>query len=547
MDELAGIEANTRVVVWLERVAFVFLLLMAVSAPHSIAATQTAWITGMFVWIIRLFFKPRIKFRFRALDIALWAFFAWSVFTSLTSYAPDISLNKLRGAAVFLIFYYVFFNLRTRRAASVLALTLVFSCMVNVLWTPVQRLIGRGVEIHGVAANSALARALLIDGDTLLEANGSKLSSPEAVVAAIEQNEITKVKFYRPDFEFVVDVKRADLLDGSTALERLGIAGWKKSRNWRSSGFFGHYVTYAEVLQLIASLVLGLFVAAIGGTRREDRKKKEGENRGKGEGEKVREDDTSPVSRRSPSPGRPSSLSPRLLLLCLIGTCIALLLTVTRAPQLAFLISAASIVLVGLGRKWLLGAIAVFLPLAFGGLLFLQQSREVGFFDPADTSTTWRQTVWREGFDLWTDNPRHFVLGVGMDSIKRHAPDWHLFDDGRLPMGHFHSTPLNLVVERGLPAFLLWLTILGVYTRTVWRTLRNPKSKIQNLKSRGILLGCLGGMIGFFVSGLAHYNLGDQEVAMLFFLLMGVAMRVALPNADDGLHNAVVQERFRAA
>ena len=64
LDKLAGIETGNRVVKWLERIAFVFLILMLVSAPHSIAATQTAWITGMFVWVVRLFFRPRVKFKF---------------------------------------------------------------------------------------------------------------------------------------------------------------------------------------------------------------------------------------------------------------------------------------------------------------------------------------------------------------------------------------------------------------------------------------------------------------------------------------------------
>jgi O-antigen ligase len=201
---------------------------------------------------------------------------------------------------------------------------------------------------------------------------------------------------------------------------------------------------------------------------------------------------------------------------------LALLLTVTRASQLAFLISAAVIVLVGLGRKWLFGAIAIGLPIAIVGLLFLQQSRQVGFFDPNDDSIKWRQTVWSEGVDLWTSSPRNFLLGVGMDSIKRHAADWHLFDDGRLNMGHFHSTPLNLVVERGLPALLLWLIVLGAYARALWRGLRR-----SDPRSTGILLGCLGGLIGFFTSGLVHYNLGDQEVAMMFFLLMGLSMRIS--------------------
>ena len=509
LDDLAAIDGSRRAAICLERIAFVFLVLMVVAAPHSIAATQIAWLTGMLAWIVRLFVKPPVKFRFGALDAALWGFFLWSVVTAFTSYAPDISINKLRGAAVFLIFYFVLYNVRTRRVAHFLAFALVVSCMVNVLWVPVQRLIGRGVEIHGLAPHSPLAKAHLWEGDTLLEANGEKLRTPEDVAAAIEQSESTKIKFYRPDFDFVVEVKRADLLAGGDAMSRLGITSWKKSRNWRSSGFYGHYATYSEVLQLIASLVLGLLVASLSSLftqRRKDAK-------------------TDVRNTAATTPPLPFSLSP-LLLFCLIAISLALLLTVTRASQLAFLISGVVIVAAGLGRKWLLAAVAVGLPLALIGVLFLQQSRQVGFFDRNDESIKWRQTVWREGFELWTSSPRNFVFGVGMDSIRRHAGEWHLFDDGRLNPGHFHSTPLNLVVERGLPALLLWLIVLGIYARTLWREL-NPKSKIQNPKSRGILLGSLGGMIGFFTSGLVHYNVGDQEVAMVFFLLMGLSVRLA--------------------
>jgi hypothetical protein len=520
LDELAGTSDNEgSAIKWLERVAFVFLVLMVLSAPHSIAATQIAWLTGMFAWMISVVLRwhsntlRRENYEPRSLHVALWLFFAWSVITSLTSYAPDISINKLRGAAVFLIFYFVFYNVRNRKAAHFLAFALIISCMVNVLWTPVQRLLGRGIEIHGLAPDGPLAKAFLWEGDTLLEANGNKLREPADVLAAIRANEITKIKFYRPDFEFVVDVKRAELLAGDDAMSQLGFSSWKKSRNWRSSGFYGHYTTYAEVLQLIASLVMGLFIASIGWLRR-------------GDGEAVGRSEAG--TRRRGERNTTASL----LLFTLTAMSLALLLTVTRASQLAFIISAAVIVLAGLGRKWLFAAGVVALPVVVVGLLFLQQSRQVGFFDTKDESIRWRQTVWREGFDLWMSSPRNFVLGVGMDSIKRYAPEWHMFDDGRLNMGHFHSTPLNLVVERGLPALLIWLSILGIYARTLWRSL-NPKSQIQNPKSRGILLGCLGGTVGFFASGLVHYNLGDQEVAMMFFLLMGIGMK-SIESGESG-------------
>jgi O-antigen ligase len=126
-----------------------------------------------------------------------------------------------------------------------------------------------------------------------------------------------------------------------------------------------------------------------------------------------------------------------------------------------------------------------------------------------------------------------------MDSIKRYAGEWRLFDDGRLPMGHFHSTPIQLLVERGFPALLLWLWILFLYGKTLFREIQNSKFKIQNSETenssfilhpsslrKGVLLGCFGGLVGFFASGIVHYNLGDAEVVMVFFLLMGLGIKI---------------------
>ncbi len=514
LDDLAGIETGNVSTRRLERVAFVFLILMIISAPHSIAATQTAWITGMFAWVVRLFCRPRIKLKFGALDFALWGFFGWSVISSVMSYEPATSIDRLRGTALFLIIYFVIYNLRSLRTVYFAAFMLILSCMVNVVWTPVQRLIGRGVEIHGLRPDSPLAKALLWEDDTLLAADGKKLNTPEDVAARIEENEVTKIKFYRPDFEFTVNVKRSDILPGATAMERLGIESWGKSRNWRSSGFYGHYATYAEMLQLIASLSLGLLVAGFFASC-----KKYADETGKFE-----------QSRRG---------TYAMLFVAVAGMCLALLMTVTRASQLGFMVSTFVIFAIGTSRKWLFAALTIGLSLALIGLFILQQSRDVGFFDTKDPSTLYRITMWRDGIRLWSENPRHIVVGVGMDSIQKHWQEWDLFDKGYLPMGHFHSTPVQLLVERGLPALIIWLIVLGIYARTLWKGLKLNVS--GDWRSGGILLGCLGGMIGFFTSGLVHYNLGDQEVAMVFFMLMGFGLKLTQ------LHNTPPDERKVAA
>ena len=524
IDELNDLTTESTAVLWLERTAFIFLTVMILFAPHSIAVTQSAWLVGMLAWVIRLFFKPRVKFKFTAIDYALWAFFAWSIVSSIFSYAPDISLDKLRGVSLFLIFYFVYHNLRTIRAARFLAFALIFSAMFAVLWTPLERIIGRGVAIYDFRA-SAFDQIGLQEGDAILQINGKKVNSLEEVRRRIfeTQNEPQfKAQIYRDDSYTMVDIPRERIKQAATAEESLGIGRWTRNHNWRAAGFYGHFTTFAEVLQLILALTFGLFIVTIS-KHRFFARNEEKENVNK-------------------------FLKPQILLgICVAGLAFALLLTVTRASQFAFFVSALIIVLLNGNRKIILTLLAAVLPLAIIGFIVYGQTRKIGF-DLSDASTQYRVMMWRDAAHLWTENAHNFVFGVGMDSIKRYWREWNLFDQGRQPQGHFHSTLVQLVVERGLPALLIWLTILGIYARSLWRGLKvssskfqvpdsesqtaslvgeNLKSEIRNPKSEiefGIILGCFGGLIGFFTSGLVHYNLGDGEVAMVFYILMGIGI-----------------------
>ncbi len=535
IDKISGIETENLFACWLERIAFIFLFLMVLSAPNSIAATQIAWLSGMLAWVIRLFLKPRPKFVRTPLDIALWAFFGWTTITSIFSYAPDISLGKLRGAALFLIFYFVLNNVRTLRSAKFLAFALIFSSMIAAVWSPIERIGGRGVEVLDIKAESLFANgnyfnhdlyleyksskkitiddlrvkiegdttSFLIDGDTIVEVNGKKIRNPDELVTEIEKNEITFLECFRTPNYFTVLVKRENLLNGANSLEKLGIGNWKHGQNWRYAGFYGQIITYAEMLQLIASLVLGLFIASL---------------------EKY-----GIPFRKGKNKHQNQKITPQLLLLfCLVAMVIALSLTFTRAAQIALLVSALSLVFANGNRKLMLTLLVFILPLALAGLLFLREHRQVGIYDTTDSSVTYRQTIYQEGVNLWTSKPRNFFIGVGMDSTKRYAEEWHLFGNGKLPKGHFHSTPLQLVVERGLPALLMWLWSMWIYAKMLWQ---NRTS--DDWQARGIILGCLGGLIGFFTSSLFNYSLGDSEVAMVFYLLMGISISLCVLNSRN--------------
>ena len=491
--------------VWLDRVVIAMLVLFVIAAPNSIAATQTAWLLGLLFWVLRFAAWPRPEVNRTPVDYAMLGFFILSGLAAILSYEPIVSIGKLRAASLFTIVYLFAQNVRTPRLVRALVFLLIAGTMVNVLFTFGQYAVGRGVKVYGVAANSPLSIGKfvtrergpqpgpILSGDTMLEINGQPLKTTEQLIDALEQpaKDPAKIKIYRLEWVGVIDVPRGKLLPGGTNEERLGIQRWTRGRDWRATGFYDHWTTYAESLQLIASLTIGLFIA---------------------------------LPRWRTGKGA-------VLALTVVGMVIVLLLTVTRASWLALLFSATLMAAVGLSRRALLLVGVCALPLILVGLFVLHQRRNVGFYDQSDNSIAWRQTIWREGFNLLISKPRHLLVGVGMDSIKAHWRAWGLFDNGRLPMGHMHSDYLQIALERGVPTLIAWLVLLGMYARMLWRLRRRVPA--ENWIERGIVFGALGGLIGFMLSGVVHYNWGDSEVVMIFYLIMGLSLVVERQTRAD--------------
>ena len=483
---------------WLERTVLGALFLFVVAAPHSIAATQAAWLLGLLFWILRLAVWPRPKLERTPLDYPMFGFFLLTSLSSFLSYTPTVSIGKLHAACLFTIVYLFAENVCSPRVLRSLVLVLIASCMVNVFYTFGQYAFGRGVKVYGVAANSPLSDAKrvsrakiepipILSGDTLEEIDGRRLRSLQEVIEALNQspqNGPAKIKIYRVEWVAELEVPRGQLLAGATPEDQLGIQRWGSGRDWRATGFYNHWTTYAEMLQLVASLTIGLFLSL--------------------------------PRKRSRNGG--------LLALAIVGMGVALLLSVTRASWLSLLVSAALMTALSVSRRKLIVIGACALPLVLVGLFVLQQKRKVGFFDKSDDSIVWRQKVWRDGFHLLISKPRHLLVGVGMDSIKSHWREWGLFDNGRMPMGHMHSDYLQISLERGVPALVAWLILLGMYARMLWRVKRRIPP--ENWIERGLVLGAFGGLIGFMCSGLVHYNWGDSEVVMVFYLIMGLSLVV---------------------
>jgi O-antigen ligase len=265
-----------------------------------------------------------------------------------------------------------------------------------------------------------------------------------------------------------------------------GVIGAEHNHRFRASGWTRHYETFAESLQIIALLALGLALANL-------------RNHG--------------VNGRF-----------RLAIVASIILALGIAVTAMRTVLLAFVVAAIFIVWRSLRKKAKLAFVIAILALLICGGLIVWKTRAPDAISLADPSSTLRGQVARVGLSRLMIHP---IFGHGMDAMQAHWNEWGFPGHDML---HLHSTPLQLAFDRGLPALLLWLWIIGAFW--FWTADAERASRDSSDTNRfGILLGSFGAVTGFFLSSLVNYNFGDAEVAMLFWWLMGIV--VALTRQSD--------------
>lgn len=459
------------------------LIVYAVFAPHSIAITQGAFLLGLVAWGVQLASSRDFKQLRTPVDIALFGFFACCVISSFASYDPLVSVKGLKSPAFFFAFYFVTHKIRSLRFASLLTFLLIISCLVNVAYSARQIAIGRGLRIDTIRDDSPLAKKSLRTGDVIMEADGQKIKTEADLSRLIDSNRGPfKIKFQRSEAVGQVIVSRKAIKRSpGDGIERLGITT-SPGRNFRVTGFYSHYETYAEVLTLIASLAFGLWIAY---------------------------------------PQKRSMMGAFLVtaVLLIAGTVV---MTLTRASMVGLALAVLLIAVVSSRRRTMALALLAVMILAPLALVALERSRGISLIDPQEASTAYRLEVWREAFGLIRLHP---VLGIGKGSEGKLKDVYGLYDEGRLPPGHFHSTPIQVATWWGLPALALYYACMVIFAVEMWRLARRARTKPQ-WQVWGIALGGLGALVAFNVNSLVHFNFGDGEVVMMFWLLTGLVFAV---------------------
>jgi O-antigen ligase len=465
-----------------QRLILLGLLLYVVFAPHSVAASTIGVAIAIVGWIFRSIATRSTGLRRSRFDLIILLSLIWTFASAVLSTEPAISIRKLEASWCVVIFYLARATI-TKKTGLFLVCVLILSGTAGVLYSAYDLIRGRGVIVESVAPDSLFRQAGIQPGDAIWRVNGTRVYSIQDIDSLIKST--SSESFTASVISHGEHVERQGI-HTSSDVQRLpspsGLTGETRSHRFRASGWTRHYETFAELVQIVAQLALGLALANLS-------------NHGVNKYFKV-------------------------ALVATAVLAVGIALTAMRTVLLAFVFGAGLIVWRSLrGTVRVVITAALFLILGFGAVV-VWQTRAQNALSLRDASSSLRAEVARVGFNrIWL----HPIFGHGMDAMKLHWTEWGFPGKDML---HLHSTPLQLAFDRGLPMLGLWLWLMISFLIHLLRASKRA-SELSDTNSYGILLGALGALIGLLASSLVNYNFGDSEVVMMFWWLMGMTVAIS--------------------
>jgi hypothetical protein len=383
----------------------------------------------------------------------------------------------------------------TRRTAIILVSVMILSGVAGTVWSLYDLIRGRGVVVASVAADSpfrqiqgeaadAISSIQIEKGDAIWRVGGTRVYAVSEIDDVIKKAPVQG----RLSVSAITHGEHAEW-PGFVVTEELksrpspsGIIGSGRSHRFRASGWTRHYEYFAEILQILTQLSLGLALANL-------------RNHG--------------VNRRF-------KLAMAASLLLAFG----IAFTAMRTVLVAFAIGACVVAWrASRGATKLILTAAIAGVLGFGAVV-IWETRAINALSLQDSSSSLRTRVARVGLSRIMLHP---IFGHGVDAMKKHWSEWGF--PGHV-MIHLHSTPLQMAFDRGLPALFFWLWIIVAFCRLTMRAEKATRDS-SDTNRQGILLGATGALAGFFASSLVNYNFGAGIVALVFWWLMGVVVVLA--------------------
>jgi hypothetical protein len=480
---------------FLDPAIFGFFVLFVVTLPHSIKGAERSWKIAFVLWLVKLAVEQVRPFK-QPLAAPLLAYVTLSAISTVVSPDPYLSWDRMKFVCLFLVGVVFAQNVKRLSQVRWLLALLVLSGLAASLYTGWQYTYGVGVRLAEFPPSSRLSQVGFVPDDIVTSFAGHQVHAPGELIRAVEGS--PSVQKVRVDYVRGLGFHNATIVATSDDFLRsgLGTASVKLDRGKpiRAQGTLGHHVVFAEMLMQIGCMAWALLLS----TRR-------GQT-----GWKL------------------------LLAVAFAGITAALLATATRAAVGGLALgSGVSLVLLLRSRKARVAAIAALIVMLIGATLWIQHSRRLEWVDPGDAGTQFRVLMWQDGLRLVREHP---WFGVGMETVRVHYREWNIRGFIQYNVrSHFHSTFLQIAVERGIPALLAWLWFCVAYFVFLLRLIRRLQNR--SLFACSAAVGVMGAFLAFTFTSIFHYNLGEESLAMITFFYFGVAVALERMTRTPGAMN----------
>ncbi len=474
----------------LDKSIALLLLLFALIQPVSIAGAFIAYSAAALVWLVRLALG-RIGMLHRSpLDLPILVYWLLCALSTLVAPLPASAWEGMRKVNLLFVAILVAQNVLSLRRVRQLVGTLLLASFVSVLYAGLQMVAGVGLRVDEVTPGSAFFQSGIRDNDVILRVDGHLIRSAREFLSYLDSNAENKpvrlLIVHDSGFDVLKDAVPVIVPVGALPRARTPAnLGMKVAteRLSRARAFYSHPVTYAMVLESLACLVFGVWLA---------------------------------LRNHSRATTRLGLLGLWLVFSLGLGA------TLTRSAWMAFAFGCLLIIWVHARRRWIKVALPVLLLFAsLGTNAAARRWRGVGLIDMHDPGTQYRVLMWRDGLRLIRAHP---WFGVGMNTIR---DEWWEFDLAAYSKyhlrSHFHSTPIQLAVTQGIPVLLAWCVLMGCYLLMLLRLVNKARER-QDFQIYALALGIFGATGAFLVSSLVQNNFGDSVVVLQFWFLVGIAL-----------------------
>lgn len=206
--------------------------------------------------------------------------------------------------------------------------------------------------------------------------------------------------------------------------------------------------------------------------------------------------------------------------------CVCMLLTQSRGCWLGLILSAAVFVTFYNGKLWsLLPFVLLALPFVMPETM-IARMMSVGNLE--DSSTSYRVFIWRGTFkmlkDFWLGG-----IGMGEGAFRLVYP---LYSYNGIIAPHSHNTFLQLLVEGGIGALLIFITIMAVFLKKISVYFGSTK-KGGTLNLLALAIG--SGVIGFLLQSMFDYTFYNYRMMAMFFMViaLGMSLRYIKEDCDE--------------